>query len=103
MPGLHIPEAPGFSGWTRLRDGSWKTMKPADIADVRLALATDTVTCASCIAGGPVKHGTTYIVEGREGRGVSAHSYRCRSGSRWYNPQTRQMEGRAHCTCDYCF
>lgn len=27
----------------------------------------------------------------------------CVSGSRWYNPDTGEMVGRAHCTCDACF
>ena len=81
-------------------------MKPADIADMRLAIYADQLDCTTCAnLHNPVKHCTSYIVEmsERDGRLASAHTYRCRSGSRWYNPETRQMEGRAHCTCDYCF
>lgn len=105
MPGLNIPAAPGFNGWVRLRDGTWKTMKPAEVAEVRAALAKDMAECASCQAGTIVEHATTYIHEAgeRDTHVPAAHTYRCRSGSRWFNPATRQMEGRAHCTCPVCW
>jgi hypothetical protein len=104
MAGISIPAAPGFGGWTRLKDGAWKTMLPSDVAEVRAALEADTKDCPSCnTPGNPVKHGTTYISEHRDTHVVSAHSYRCRSGSRWFDPSVRAMVGRAHCTCDACF
>lgn len=104
MPGLSIPAAPGFNGWTRLRDGAWKTMKAEDIAEVAAALAKDKEDCKTCAAGGMMpKHATTYVHGDTPTSKASAHSYHCRSWSRWFNPQTREMEGRAHCTCDFCF
>ena len=103
MSGLTIPAAPGFGGWTRLKDGSWKTMLPSDVAEVRAALEADKRDCPACQRGDIVSHGTTYISENRETRVVSAHSYKCRSGSRHFDPSVRTMVGRAHCTCDACF
>jgi hypothetical protein len=104
MAGLTVPAAPGYNGWVKLRDGSWKTMLPSDVAEVRAALAADIAACPTCQKGGMMpQHATTYIHENRDTRAVSAHTYRCRSLSRWFNPMTRQMEGRRHCTCDACF
>lgn len=31
------------------------------------------------------------------------HNGGCSSGSLFYNVNTGKIEGRAHCTCDYCF
>lgn len=105
MSGIHVNEAPGFSGWTRLRDGGWKTLDAVEIADVRAALAADVAACPTCQRGGMMPaHATyTYVHEATADRRASAHTYHCRSLSRWYNPQTGEMEGRAHCTCDSCF
>ncbi len=106
MAGLTIPAAPGYTGWVSLRDRSYKTMKPDEVAEVRAALLADMKDCPSCnTPGNPVKHATTYITEAgeRDTHVPAAHSYHCRSNSRWFNPATRQMEGRPHCTCDYCF
>jgi len=102
MPGIHVKEAPGFSGWTRLREGSYKTMNPDDIAECAAALAADIEACG-CVGTTPVRHATTSTHGDSPVSKASAHTYQCRSGSRWFNPQTRKMEGRAHCTCDYCF
>lgn len=104
MHGLTVPAAPGFNGWTRLRNGTWKTMLPSDVAEVRAAIAADIADCTTCQRGGMMpQHMTTYISEGRDTHKVSAHTYRCRSFSRWFNPTTRKMEGRAHCTCPSCW
>lgn len=101
MP-VHAPAAPGFNGWTRLHDGSWKTMNVSEIAECAAALKADIEDCG-CTGKGPVPHATTYTHGDVPGSRAAAHSYHCRSGSRWFNPVTRQMEGRRHCTCDYCF
>jgi len=104
MAGLDIPAAPGYGGWTRLKDGAWKTMLPSDVAEVRAAMLADVQDCLGCQEpGNPVKHMTTYITTHPDTRVVSAHSYKCRSGSRHFDPSVRAMVGRAHCTCDYCF
>lgn len=80
-------------------------MKPAEVAEVRAALAKDMAECPSCQAGTIVTHATTYITEAgdRDTRSAAAHTYVCRSGSRHFDVATRTMVGRAHCTCDYCF
>lgn len=113
MGGVHIKAAPGFEGWTRLREGSFKTMNVAEIAECAAALAEDRAKCETCVKGGDgtPNHATTSThgdFPAQPARGIpaskaSAITYRCRSGSRWFNPTTRQMEGRAHCTCDYCY
>lgn len=105
MAGVSIAAAPGFNGWTRLRDGAFKTMRAEDIAEVAAALAKDKSDCPSCQRGESMtpNHATTYIHGDTPVSKASAHSYHCRSGSRWFNPNTRVMEGRAHCTCDTCF
>lgn len=102
MSGLNIPAAPGYNGWTRLKDGAWKTMKASEIAEVSAALAADIEACGCKGKAGPT-HATTYVHGDSPTSKASAHSYVCRSGSRHFNPNTRQMEGRAHCTCDYCY
>lgn len=61
------------------------------------AIAADIAACPSCKTGTPVSHCTSYIYNG------TLYTRRCDSGSRWFNPATMQMEGRRHCTCDYCF
>lgn len=71
----------------------------AEAQAMALALATDKDECDECQRGTPVAHAAfTYI--STEGIGVT---FRCRSGCRWYNPATGQMEGRKHCTCDACW
>lgn len=110
MTGVHIREAPGYHGWTRLKGRDWKTMNVAEIAECAAALAKDKADCLTCQSGeaGPI-HATTWThgdypaSGGHPGGRASAHSHRCPSGSRWFNPETRQMEGRKHCTCDYCY
>jgi len=97
MPGVHIPEAPGFSGWTKLRGGEWKTMNPSEVEQMRKALSEDMEACGCNPRAFAPAHATGYTTD------HSAVTYRCRSFSRWYNPQTRKMEGNAHCTCDGCF
>lgn len=67
-------------------------------AEVEAALEADKGACDLCQGGSPVPHAAfTYI---RNGRVVSKQ---CRSRCRWFNPTTRKMEGRFHCTCDSCF
>ncbi len=62
-----------------------------------LAWKADMDACQSCVPGNIVSHGTSYS------RADTFVTYRCNSLSRWYNPATKVVEGRAHCTCDYCF
>lgn len=99
MAGISLPAAPGFLGWTRLKDGQFKTKVKADVDEMAEAIRVDRANCRSCQeTGGMVpSHMTGYARDGE------AYTYHCRSGGRWFNPNTRQMEGQAHCTCDSCF
>ena len=97
MAGVHVKEAPGYSGWTHLRDRSWKTMNRSEMEQMRVAIEADKAECPLCTEGDIVPHMTGYVND------HAAYTYHCRSLSRWYNPETRKMEGRAHCTCDSCF
>lgn len=113
MAGVHIKEAPGFTGWTMLRQGSYKTMNVAEIAECAAALEADKAACPTCLkaSDGTPSHATTSThgdIPAQPSRHVlaskaSAHTYHCQSFSRWFNPVTRTMEGRSHCTCDYCY
>lgn len=98
MP-IHIQEAPGFSGWTRLRDGDWKTMNRSEIDQMRNALEAEISECGCNPAVFGPQHSTSWV----SSDSLSAHTSQCRSFSRWFNPKTRQMEGHQHCTCDRCF
>ena len=108
MAGVHVPAAPGFNGWTRLRDGSWKTLKIEEITEMAEAIEADRAACGHPGKSGMPDHntGSTRMAGvdnfGNEYHAV-AYTYHCRSGSRWFNPVTRKMEGRSHCTCDGCF
>ena len=99
--GLHVAAAPGYTGWTKLADRSWKSMLASDIAEMDAAIKADIAACGCTTGGFKPQHCTSYVALGQTHS--SAHSYHCRSWSRWFNPETRQMEGRAHCTCDSCF
>ena len=68
---------------------------------MRAAIKADREACPACTPGNIVSHMTGYIID--TDREYKAVTYRCPSFSRWYNPDTGQMEGHAHCTCDYCF
>ena len=98
--GLHIPEDPGRYGWVKLANNRWKTRVKSEIDQLRRAMAADVAECARCqagYAGGPSHAAFTWWSD------ESAHSKQCRSGCRWFNPVTRKMEGRAHCSCGSCF
>lgn len=99
MAGVHLPAAPGFLGWTRLKGGEFKTKVRAEVDEMVAAVEADRLACPTC-------HGETGMVPSHYtgyARDGEAYTYHCRSGSRWFNPNTRKMEGRAHCTCDACF
>jgi hypothetical protein len=77
--------------------GYWRTYDPVEIEEMRRAIELDRAICYSCESNSPVPHtwaGTT---------AEWAATFQCRSLGRWFNPETRKMEGRAHCTCDACF
>ncbi len=97
--GIHVKAAPGFNGWERLKDGSWKTTLPSDIEELAKAIEAD--KCDGCKPGFNPQHGRAYIVVGKEH--VTGYSSQCQSGCRYFNPVTRQMEGRKHCSCSLCF
>ena len=78
-----------------LRDGIYVYGVPSEI---KAAWEREIAECPSCISGTPVKHGTTSF--GIDGR---MFTYQCRSFSRRINPQTGEIEGHRHCTCDGCF
>lgn len=60
--------------------------------------------CVSCgEPNGPEHASVSYGVDNERGVVVVFSTRQCDSGSRWYNPGTRQMEGNPHCTCDSCF
>jgi hypothetical protein len=65
--------------------------------DAKLAMAYDEVSCPDCNPGNIVRHTRDFV---RNGVYMASQ---CDSRSRWYNPKTKVVEGRAHCTCDYCF
>lgn len=78
---------------------SFVTFDGHEIAYMDAAINRDREACPECKAGTPVPHNTGFasITKGE------AYTFQCRSFSRWYNPETHQMEGRHHCTCDSCF
>lgn len=93
---------------TKYGAGYRETRDPAEIAEAQAAIEADKASCPSCKAGTPVSHNTGGVFSRRVSPIVKetysvASTYQCRSGSRWYNPATKKMEGRAHCTCDYCW
>ncbi len=102
MPGVHVREAPGYSGWTRLSTGAYKTYVPEEIRELEAALKADKAECPGCTPDNIVRHCTSSVLVGANGKS-EGYTYHCRSFSRWFNPATRKMEGHAHCTCDYCF
>jgi hypothetical protein len=96
-PGGHwLPMGSKFGMRTR------QTFDKDTVEQVAKLLNEEKANCAQCVPGMPVKHATlTARVDGPNG--PWAMTYQCRSGSRWFNPETGQMEGREHCTCDGCF
>ena len=62
-----------------------------------IAMMEDSIACGCNGARGPVAHSRDRLVNG------VYIAYQCDSRSRSYNPATGRVEGRAHCTCDYCF
>lgn len=87
-----------ITNWFLTKGGkTWTTGDEDEIYDAQEALDFDTFKCPGCVDGFRPKHGTTLITKNM------CYTYQCASGSRWYNPATSMMEGRSHCTCDYCF
>lgn len=79
---------------------SIRITNPTEVEHMAAAIEADIAECDTCIkykGKFAPSHGRAYI------RGGVGYTYQCRSGCRWYNPATRQMEGRFHCTCDGCF
>jgi hypothetical protein len=111
MPGISIGGTPK---WIRTRDGAYKTYDMDEILKMKAAVDADRIACGK---GVPCKNipyhmtghyymGDPLTVPGGGGfvtKDPYAYTYHCRSLSRWYNPNTGQMEGHAHCTCDGCF
>jgi len=100
--GIHVSAAPGFDGWSRLpsKNRWWKTLVKSEIEQLKRALIEDMENCSLCEgarAGGPSHAAFTWYTD------KSAHSHQCSSKGRWFNPETRKMEGRAHCSCGSCF
>jgi hypothetical protein len=75
----------------------FESRDPEDIAILAEVLRVDMAACETCQKGTPVLHSNATV------RGDWAVTYQCRSLSRWFNPTTKKMEGRAHCTCDGCW
>ena len=101
MP-LIVARGVSTSGWSRNEHGTWISHDPIEVEKMRAALAADREACNCVHNDSPVKHNTGYVGEDMNGF-PTAYTYQCRSRSRWFNPQTGQMEGHSHCTCDYCF
>ena len=114
MPGITIGGTPK---WIRNFDGAYTTYDMDEILKMKAAVEADRIACGK---GQPCSdiphHNTGYYSTAsgrktvRRGEGTTsfnqtphAITYRCPSFSRWYNPNTGEMEGHAHCTCDYCF
>lgn len=90
-------DAPLGFGWTT-RGRVSVSHNTDTMAKVQAALDADKRGCASCERGYGPAHARTYVTT------EAVYTSTCRSGSRWYNPATGQMEGRAHCTCEEsCF
>ncbi|HSE47091.1 MAG TPA: hypothetical protein VLA89_17365 [Gemmatimonadales bacterium] len=77
------------------------TNDPEDIEEMRSAIEADWEACGHPGSRGMPDHNTGSVID--NDRLYQGYTYQCRSGSRWFNPKTRQMEGRKHCTCDGCF
>lgn len=77
---------------------TWVTIDPDDIDEMRAAIEADRIACGKGTPCSDIPHHNTGWA-----RDDKAMTYRCLSFSRWFNPETKQMEGHAHCTCDYCF
>jgi hypothetical protein len=100
--GVHAKAATGVEGWQRNSDRAWISYLPADVKELRETLDAEFTACGHPGSQGMPSHCTSYIGKTLQGRPF-AYSYRCRSFSRWFNPETRTMEGHSHCTCDSCF
>ena len=88
--------------------GAYQTFDRDEIAEMLVALEQDKENCDTCKTDTPVLHSTSSVIQTRISPIIkqtkdTGHSYQCRSLSRWFNPNTRKMEGHAHCTCDYCY
>ena len=84
--------------WSKVSKGTYVTSDPAEVRAFIEALDKEISGCGLCQQNYPVRHGVNYVdADGR------ATTHRCPSYSRFYNPLTRQFEGRSHCTCDYCW
>lgn len=79
----------------------WVSIDPEDVEEMKSAIEAEWATCGHPLSRGMPEHNTGYAVLTE--MTCEARTYQCRSGSRWFNPQTHQMEGHAHCTCDGCF
>lgn len=103
MSAFRLPEVPTTGGWVHDNHNSWVTYDVKEMGRVRLLVNADKKACpCSQNPNDPTTHIHTYFGAGLGGVPFG-RSYTCDSHSRYYNPKTGEIEGRAHCTCDFCY
>ncbi len=87
--------------WLEVREGEWLTRDPDEMQEMRDAIRADMEACPMCTKRSPDEmmpsHNKGFVDTNR------AITYRCESFCRWFNPETREMEGKSECTCSDCF
>lgn len=80
---------------------------PASVVEAATKLTHDRIGCRECIEalGGRSmvpSHSRMHLMVAKNGD-VAMLNSGCSSNSLRYNPRTKELFGRRHCTCDSCF
>ena len=90
------------AGWSKQGHNWWIGVDEAEVRKAIDAHNEDKKNCPTCQHGdyGPRRASGYHYYTADQ---LRFNSYQCESGSRWYDPTTGKMEGRAHCACNRCF